>query len=90
MTEYCWSSQAASGTSNEDSTVLTFQRTISAQVILSFSNLSYVLHHFYHEMRRLEPICMSIELVLYLINIEITVLILQVPVHEVMNDFSRV
>jgi len=41
-------------------------------------------------MRRLEPICMSIELVLYLINIEITVLILQVPVHEVMNDFSRV
>ena len=32
MTEYCWSSQATSGMSNEDSTVLTFQRTISAQV----------------------------------------------------------
>ena len=33
MTEYCWNSQATSGMSNEDSAVLTFQRTISAQVV---------------------------------------------------------
>jgi len=40
MTEYCWNLQAASGTSNEDSTVLTFQRTISAQVKQCLLNIS--------------------------------------------------
>jgi len=50
MTEYCWNSQATSGMSNEDSAVLTFQRTISAQVVNIMLVLlldSAIMHQFH-------------------------------------------